>query len=138
MSELADLFVTFHFYVVSMKTIHPVRSSSTIAQLMANFVTGWGDLSTHGLSSNHLHQVYLEWVEQAVCEHDMGSRFIPEDMICAGDVQHGGRDTCQVSLSLLPPVYLSFLVCLSIINAGLKQAIIYAFASLLPFAWFLS
>ena len=71
-----------------------------------NFGTGWGKSENHGngLGTKYLNQVYLEWVEQAVCEEDMGSRFIPEEMICAGDVQHGGRDTCQVSLSLLPSV----------------------------------
>ena len=55
-------------------------------------VAGWGE----GSRSQYLYQVYLEWLEQAVCEQELNPGFIPEDMICAGLV-HSGRDTCHVS-----------------------------------------
>ena len=67
---------------------------------MSNYNTclGWG----RGSGSNDLYQVHLELVNQSVCDNllnptpGMFSEFDPELMICAGDVENGGRDVCQV------------------------------------------
>ena len=50
-----------------------------------------------------MYQVHLELVNQSVCDTilnpnpDVQSEFDPELMVCAGDVENGGRDTCDVS-----------------------------------------
>ena len=67
---------------------------------MSNYNTcpGWGD----GSGSATLYQVHLELLNQTVCDNllnptpGMFSKFNPELMICAGDVENGGRDVCQV------------------------------------------
>ena len=49
-----------------------------------------------------MYQVHLELVNQSVCDNlwnpsdDMEQLFDQELMICAGDVENGGRDSCQV------------------------------------------
>ena len=64
-----------------------------------NIWPGWGD----GSGSETLYQVHLEILNQTVCDTllnpDPGVfyEFDPEVMICAGDVENGGRDACQVS-----------------------------------------
>ena len=57
------------------------------------FGTGWGN-DGDGNGTRYVNQVHLEWVSQGICEQDMGSEYLPDQMICAGD---GGRDTSYVS-----------------------------------------
>ena len=57
---------------------------------------GWG----RGSESHDLYQVHLELVNQDVCNNLLNtdrSFFEPQVMICAGDVENGGRGTCSVS-----------------------------------------
>ena len=59
---------------------------------------GWG----RGSGSDALYQVHVELVNQSVCatiynDGFPGNKFRQEKMICAGDVQNGGRDACGVS-----------------------------------------
>ena len=60
---------------------------------LLNPYLGWG----RGSGTNTLYQVHLELVNQSVCDTQLGGRFDPELMICAGDVENGGRDACGVS-----------------------------------------
>ena len=85
----------------NMKIIVPHSFKSSFA--------GWGV----GSNSRYLYQVYLEWIEQAVCEQELNPGFIPEDMICAGSAS-GGRDTCHVS---------SIFLCVSVPDFSLKWVI---------------
>ena len=66
---------------------------------------GWGA----GSGSNYLYQVHLELVNQSVCDdllniNDM-TEFDPDVMICAGDVENGGRDSCQVGHLHISPYF---------------------------------
>ena len=61
--------------------------------------SGWG----YGSYSDNLYEVILELVDQRVCDSLLNSHdpsfpdiFNPELMICAGDVEIGGRSTCSV------------------------------------------
>ena len=64
---------------------------------------GWG----HGSGSNDLYQVHLELVNQGVCNNLLNSnprvqgQFDQNLMICAGDAENGGKDTCQVGYYLI-------------------------------------
>ena len=55
---------------------------------------GWG----LGSRSFALHQVHLELLNQSVCDTIFGRSFVQDLMICAGDVEAGGRDTCSVTI----------------------------------------
>ena len=58
--------------------------------------SGWGLRS----GSHDLYQVHLELVSQSVCNNylnTLAGTFDPQLMICAGDVENGGRGTCIVS-----------------------------------------
>ena len=59
-------------------------------------MSGWG----RGSGSRDLHQVHVELVNQSVCADllDTTRAFNPDLMICAGNVEAGGRDTCSVGL----------------------------------------
>ena len=52
---------------------------------------GWGS----GSESTDLYQVHLELVAQSDCDNALDP-YDEDVMICAGDVENGGRDTCQV------------------------------------------
>ena len=64
---------------------------------------GWG----HGSGSNDLYQVHLNLVNQSMCDNLLNpypgpySQFDQDLMICAGDVENGGRDTCPVGYYLI-------------------------------------
>ena len=60
---------------------------------MVPLFVGWGS----GSFSLYLYQVHLEMLSQETCAREI-NEFVDETMICAGDVQNGGRDTCQVCL----------------------------------------
>ena len=57
---------------------------------------GWGT----GSGSDALFQVPLELLSQSVCDTILNlptTYYIPDFMICAGDVENGGKGTCHVS-----------------------------------------
>ena len=49
-----------------------------------------------GLAQYELHQVEVPLVGNTECRHLLGSNQIDDTMVCAGDVDNGGLDTCQV------------------------------------------
>ena len=55
---------------------------------------GWG----RGSGSDDLYQAHLKLVNQSVCHNLLRPIFDPDVMICAGDVENGGRDVCYVRL----------------------------------------
>ena len=60
-----------------------------------NSFTGWGE----GSNSKHLYQTHLEWMSPDVCKKDISPGFLPEDMICAGHIEHDdNRGTCHVGI----------------------------------------
>ena len=64
---------------------------------------GWG----HGSGSNDLHQVHLQLVNQSVCHNLLNPNpkvkliFHQDLMICAGDIENGGRGICKVGYYLI-------------------------------------
>ena len=58
---------------------------------LLDIFVGWGT----GSDSNDLYQVHLALVPQGTCDQEL-RRYVNETMICAGDVENGGRDTCRV------------------------------------------
>ena len=73
---------------------------TNLMELMCNEIPnlGWGT----GSGSNDLHQVHLELVNQSVCDEllnpnpEVEQPFDTDQMICAGNVENGGRDTCFI------------------------------------------
>jgi hypothetical protein len=61
----------------------------------AAFVTGWGSTSEEGERSDRLLAAGVSMIADATCGSPAvyGSAFIPETMVCAGELA-GGRDTC--------------------------------------------
>ena len=63
---------------------------------------GWG----RGSGSNDLYQVHMELVNQSVCDNLLipnprsQFEFYQDVMICAGDVENGGRSVCSVGYYL--------------------------------------
>lgn len=58
-------------------------------------VVGWGYREEWGPSSPHLEQVHVPIVSSEQCNQIYGTGEVTERMICAGDVEQGGRDACQ-------------------------------------------
>jgi secreted trypsin-like serine protease len=57
-------------------------------------VSGWGTLSSGGVSPNALQQVIVPVVDQNVCNTAYGAGTITANMLCAGYMA-GGKDSCQ-------------------------------------------
>ena len=53
---------------------------------------GWG----RGSGSNALYRVHLELLNQSVCDNNLSSNFNQSLMICAGNLENGGRGACSV------------------------------------------
>lgn len=62
-------------------------------------VTGWGTLSSSGSLSNHLREVDVPLVPSSKCAQLYGRETITRRMICAGFIDSGGKDACQVICS---------------------------------------
>jgi secreted trypsin-like serine protease len=61
-------------------------------------VLGWGALREHGASQRRLRAARVRYVADDRCEESyerVGYRFVEPEMICAGDLWHGGADACQ-------------------------------------------
>ena len=58
-------------------------------------VLGWGALHQHGYASTILNYVNLPYVGWEDCRKAMYPHHVFENMICAGDITHGGIDACQ-------------------------------------------
>ncbi|XP_049957861.1 trypsin-7-like [Schistocerca serialis cubense] len=67
--------------------------NSELAAGTAVTITGWGDLSYEGNSTEQLQAVTTHIVERSECNESYGGR-ITERMICAGE-KEGGKDSCQ-------------------------------------------
>lgn len=60
---------------------------------------GWG-ATREGMGGRqrYLRKVQVPYVADSVCKglyRGEGYRFVPADMLCAGDIKRGGRDACQ-------------------------------------------
>ena len=61
-----------------------------------NFVvSGWGRLSSGGVSPSRLHHVTVPAVTDARCKQAYGANRISPRMHCAGNIKDGGVDSCQ-------------------------------------------
>lgn len=58
-------------------------------------VTGWGDLSSNGGSPDALQEVDVPIVSNSVCDNAYTRENITNQMVCAGYIGQGGRDSCQ-------------------------------------------
>jgi Trypsin len=60
------------------------------------WATGWGSTMSGGAQQNTLREVNLDILADSVCgaSTSYGGDYIPETMLCAGEVA-GGQDTCQ-------------------------------------------
>ena len=63
-----------------------------VGQLLT--VSGWGTLSSGGGSPNVLHKVSVPAISNAQCSQAYNGA-ITEAMLCAGNTQNGGIDSCQ-------------------------------------------
>jgi trypsin len=61
--------------------------------------SGWGTTSSGGSLSNILQKVDVPRVYDTECRIAYGQSNILDSMICAGNIQSGGVDSCQVSLT---------------------------------------
>ena len=57
-------------------------------------VSGWGRLESNGYSPNVLHSVDVPFVPNTVCQKKYGID-ITDQMMCAGNIEDGGIDSCQ-------------------------------------------
>ena len=58
-------------------------------------VSGWGTLSSGGSTPNVLHKVAVPGLTNAVCVQAYNGYQITEQMLCAGNIEEGGVDSCQ-------------------------------------------
>ncbi|KAK2155598.1 hypothetical protein LSH36_236g04044 [Paralvinella palmiformis] len=59
-------------------------------------ISGWGTLSSGGLSPNQLYYTTVVTTTNAYCQLEYNEETISDDMICASDTDtHNERDTCQ-------------------------------------------
>ncbi|XP_073698306.1 trypsin-2 [Garra rufa] len=83
--------VTFSNY------IRPVCLAATGSRFAAgtySWVTGWGTLQSGGQAANILQEVTIPIVSNSDCD-DAYSGGITDNMICAGLLNEGGKDSCQ-------------------------------------------
>lgn len=77
--------------------IRPVCLAAAGSQFAAgtdSWVTGWGTLQSGGLSPNILQEVMIPLVRSSDCNDAYGGG-ITSNMICAGLLNEGGKDSCQ-------------------------------------------
>ena len=58
-------------------------------------VSGWGTLSAGGSQPDVLHSVNVPAITNLQCQQAYGSSSITNQMVCAGNVNAGGIDSCQ-------------------------------------------
>jgi secreted trypsin-like serine protease len=61
-------------------------------------VIGWGDRDRRANQTNfpvNLYEVDLPILSNAQCSNAYGAGYLKAKMLCAGDLQNGGRDSCQ-------------------------------------------
>lgn len=58
-------------------------------------VSGWGYTKEGGTVPRNLYKVNVPVVDRNQCNTLYGSNEITKNMICAGDVANGGKDSCQ-------------------------------------------
>ena len=58
-------------------------------------VSGWGTLSSGGSQPSVLHKVSVPAVTNAQCSQAYSQYTITNAMLCAGNIQNGGVDSCQ-------------------------------------------
>jgi secreted trypsin-like serine protease len=59
-------------------------------------VLGWGSTAEDGPQQSSLHAAHVPFVPDARCAKAYrGNLFVKSQMICAGDLEHGGVDACQ-------------------------------------------
>lgn len=81
------------------KEIIPLPSSNdVIKDDEKTLVTGWGETKYPDDSRLSLHGVVLKTINQLVCKQAYHS-ILTKTMVCAGDIELGGIDACQLSIS---------------------------------------
>ena len=58
-------------------------------------VSGWGDLSEGGNQAMVLHSVSIPVISLNTCKRKYNSWLITDAMLCAGNLEEGGVDSCQ-------------------------------------------
>ena len=58
-------------------------------------VSGWGALSVGGSTPNVLHKVIVPGLTNAECVQSYNGNTITDQMLCAGNIDQGGVDSCQ-------------------------------------------
>lgn len=58
-------------------------------------IAGWGRVGETGEPSSVVRVAEVPLVDQAVC-HEVYPEFTSDTIICAGNLTHGGLDSCQV------------------------------------------
>lgn len=57
-------------------------------------ILGWGSTEYSGTGSTYLLEAFPRSVGHDDCTKAYGSRYKPESMVCAGDLENGGVDAC--------------------------------------------
>lgn len=83
--------VTFTDYI---RPVCLAAAGSKFAAGTDSWVTGWGTLQSGGLSPNILQEVMIPLVRSSDCNDAYGGG-ITSNMICAGLLNEGGKDSCQ-------------------------------------------
>ncbi|XP_067284114.1 trypsin-1-like [Pseudorasbora parva] len=83
--------VTFSDYI---KPVCLAAAGSVFSAGTESWVTGWGTLQAGGQTPDVLQEVKLPIVDNSDCDYSYGGG-ITSNMICAGLLNEGGKDSCQ-------------------------------------------
>ncbi|KTG47356.1 hypothetical protein cypCar_00045936 [Cyprinus carpio] len=84
--------VTFSDYI---KPVCLAAAGSVFAAGSDSWVTGWGALKSEGAAPDILQEVMIPIVSNSNCDDAYGALKITSNMICAGLLNEGGKDSCQ-------------------------------------------
>ncbi|XP_059413789.1 trypsin-like [Carassius carassius] len=84
--------VTFSNYI---RPVCLAADGSKFAAGSDSWVTGWGALQSGGAAPDILQEVMIPIVSNSDCSNAYGSLAITSNMICAGLLNQGGKDSCQ-------------------------------------------
>ncbi|XP_058645485.1 tryptase-like [Onychostoma macrolepis] len=84
--------VTFTDYI---RPVCLAAAGSKFAAGTDSWVTGWGTLQSGGVSPNILQEVKIPVVSNSDCDDAYNFLKITSNMICAGLLNEGGKDSCQ-------------------------------------------